>query len=108
MGSVVKFDQAPYISVKLEGQVTNEAKPLSVDELMAGGWWCDDVSEESRLVFADNGFDSWAESWDDNADVRYAYNRGSDSCVTRAHEQIDLKGLKQIHRIGNDFYWSEK
>ena len=86
-------------------KLQSEPKPLTADELKAGGWWCADVSEECRLVFDDNGVDSWSESWNDNAHVHCAYNLGSDSCVLRAHGSIDLKNLKQIHRIGNNFYW---
>lgn len=82
----VKFDQAPYKSVKLEGQVTTEDKPLTTEELKAGWWWCADVSEECRLAFVSKGV--------------------SDAVMFRAH--LRMEGLEQIHRIGNEFYWSEK
>lgn len=108
MGSVVSFDQAPYKSVKLEGQVTDEAKPLTTEELKAGGWWCGDVSEACRLASVCSGIGVTSIRWDGNSHAQVAYKLGSESNVVRAHVPVDLDNLKQIHRIGNDFYWSEK
>ena len=104
----VTHDQAPYKSVKLDGQIADEDKPLTADELKAGGWWCADVSEECRLVIADSGIGVTGYSWDDNARVQCAYKLDSESNVLRAHHSVDLDILKQIHRIGNEFYWSQK
>ena len=100
--------EAPYKSVKLDGQIDDEAKPLTTDELMAGGWWCSDVSEECRLIFADSGVGVTSSRWNENANVQCAYKSNSESNVLRAYVAVNLDDLKQIHRIGNDFFWGEK
>lgn len=104
----VTHDQAPYKSVKLDGQVADEAKPLTADELKAGGWWCADVSEECLLALIDNSDDVVTHHWYDNVVAQCAYKSDSESNVLRAHLPVDLDILKQIHRISNEFYWSEK
>lgn len=108
MGSVVKFGQAPYKSVKLDGQVADEAKPLTTEELKAGGWWCADVSEECANAFKSKGLRVFnSDAW--GYDVGWGSCGMDDDCdgdVTRGF--FNLGGGKQIHRIGNEFYWSEK
>ena len=106
MGSVVKFDQAPYKSVKLDGQVTDGAKPLTADELSVGDWWCADVSEECRLALVDKGVYVVSPCWSEDKRAKYAYKSGYGLSVIRTSLQVDE--LKQIHRIGNEFYWGEK
>ena len=32
-------------------ELNDEAKPLTAEELKAGGWWCADVSEELSVGF---------------------------------------------------------
>lgn len=59
---------------------------LTAEELKAGWWWCADVSEECRSVLLAKGV--------------------SEAVVFRSY--LRMEGLKRIHRIGNDFYWSEK
>ena len=105
MGSVVKFDPAPYKSVKIDGHIADEAKQLTAEELKAGGWWCADVSEECRLALIDNGASVTSYRWIGNANVQCAYKPDSESNVLRAHVPVVLDNLKQIHRIGNEFYW---
>lgn len=78
---------------------------LTAEELNAGGWWCADVSEECRLAFADSGTGVTSNSWNDYARVQCAYKPDSESNVMLAHLPVDLDILKQIHRIGNNFYW---
>ena len=106
MGSVVSFDQAPYKSVKLEGQIANEAKPLTADELSVGDWWCADVSEECRLALVDKGVYVVSPCWSEDKRAKYAYKSGYGLSVIRT--SLRMEGLKQIHRIGNEFYWSGK
>lgn len=86
----------------------DEAKPLTTEEIMAGGWWCADVSEECRLAFTDSGVGVACNRWDENANVQCAYKSNSEKNVLLAHVAVDLDTLKQIHRVGNYFYWSEK
>lgn len=83
-------------------------KPLTPEELKAGGWWCADVSEECRLAFIGTGVDVGSRSWDDDARVQCAYKSGSKSNAMRAHVPVVLDNLKQIHRIGIEFYWGDK
>lgn len=107
MGSVVKFDQAPYKSVKLEGQVADEAKPLTAEELKAGGWWCADTSEDAIKAFLSLGFkDEGNVPWDGSYYGCFIYESGC-KLIDRGgvHHTV---ALKQIHRIGNEFYWGEK
>lgn len=103
MGSVVTHDQAPYKSVKLDGQVADEAKPLTVDELKAGGWWFDEVRSHSlQELFReyDVNITGVSKGWFGASEVA--------SCVISSSDYgRDLSGFKQIHRIGNDFYWGE-
>ena len=109
IGSVVSFDQAPYKSVKLDGQIADDAKLLTVDELIAGVWWCADTSEECRLAFVSMGVSVAMRSWENSpAIVNYAYKLFDSRDVILAFLAIDLRNLKQIHRIGNEFYWGEK
>lgn len=103
MGSVVKFDQAPYKSVKLEGQISDGAKPLTAEELKAGGWRCGDVSEECRLVFASKGVYARNDDWSNEEKYKCCYI--SRAVVFRSYSRME--GLKQIHRVGNEFYWSD-
>ena len=101
----VTHDQSPYKSVKLDGQITDEAKPLTAEELIAGGWWCADVSEECANAFKCNGlrvFNSHA--WDGDGKKWISCRLSDSGNVTRGVSP--LVGLKQIHRIGNEFYWS--
>lgn len=102
----VTHDQAPYKSVKLEGQV--EAKPLTTEDLKVGGWWCADVSEECRLALVGIGINTAVDCWDDNARDRCALMRYYGSYVARSDMAVESDTLKQIHRISNEFYWSEK
>lgn len=86
----------------------DKAKPLTLDELMAGGWWCADVSEECRLALVGIGINTAVDSWDDNARARCALKRYYGSYVARSDMAVDSDTIKRIKRIGNDFYWGEK
>lgn len=85
----------------------SEEVPLTSDELKAGGWWCGDVSEECRLDLAGAGVKSMADNWNDNAGARCAYKRYYGSYVDRSRMAVESDTLKQIHRVGNEFYWGE-
>lgn len=63
----------------------SEEIALTAEELKAGWWWCADVSEDCRSVLLAKGV--------------------SEAVVFRSY--LRMEGLKQIHRIGNEFYWSE-
>lgn len=101
----VTHGQAPYKSVKLDGQISDEAKPLTVDELMAGGWWCADVSEDCANAFKSKHLRVFnALEWGDGQPWG-SCALDSDGEVTRGF--FDVGGNKQIHRIGNQFFWSD-
>ena len=104
----VTHDHAPHKSVKLDGKIADESKPLTAEELKAGGWWCADTSEECRLVFAEKGILARSADWLARDGVKYCYMSGS--IIVRSFMEPYESTLtpKQIHRIGNEFYWSEK
>ena len=125
----VTHDQAPYKSVKLDGPFcdpnkplttdqymaglamvkdSDEAKPMTVEELVVGGWLCTDVSEECANALKSKNLrvfnsDEWG---DDGLWVGCVMDACGD--VKRKGIFFDFAGKKQIHRIGNEFYWSEK
>ena len=84
----------------------DKAKPLTADELKAGGWWCGDTSEECRLAFAEKGLDTRSAKWSREDEDKYCYLSGA--VIVRLAMQPYTTSLKQIQRIGNEFYWSEK
>lgn len=96
------------IQKRLDGCSQAETKPLTTKELLAGGWWCGDVSEECRLAFVANGSHTVEEDWEKTSRIRCAYRLVNDEGILRAHIPIDVSTLKQIYRIGSDFYWSER
>ena len=99
----------PFVSPDLPSPVINPESnrkiALTADELKAGGWWCADVSEECRLALIVNGASVTSYRWIGSENVQCAYKPDSESNVLRAHQPVDLDILKQIHRIGNNFYW---
>ena len=99
----VTHDQAPYKSVKLDGQIADEAKPLTVSKLMAGGWWCADTSKDCANAFETKGLRVFNWGVGDTLGFSSSDDHG---IVTSGF--FDASNNKQIHRIGNDFYWSEK
>lgn len=84
-------------------KVREDRMPLTTEELKNGGWWCDDVSEECRLAFVDNGLDTRSADWSWSGEDEYKYCYLSGIVITRTRTQVHEK--KQIHRIGNHFYW---
>ncbi len=108
----VTHDQAPYKSVKLDGQVADEVKPLTVDELKAGGWWCADTSAAARRAFAVRGFNV-ADQWEledlewELEDLDGCRLTGKES-VTRFKGMSKTKDLREITLVDGEFYWGEK
>ena len=87
-------------------ELNDEAKPLTAEELKAGGWWCADVSEECRLAFAEKGLDARHADWSSDKAYNYCYLSGN--TIARAVVYTHKVSLKLIRRIVNEFYWSEK
>ena len=82
------------------------ARPLlTTEDLEAGGWWCADISQDCADALKSKGLrvlDSFNWGSTDRWDSCGLSTTGS---VRRAY--FDAEYNKQIHRIGNDFYWSE-
>ena len=93
------------------GYRKNEAdKPLTVEELKAGWWWCADVSKECANALKSKNLrvfnsDGWGRGRgrSDGLWVGCAMDIRGD--VERKGIFFDFAGKKQIHRIGNEFYW---
>lgn len=91
---------------ELAEQISNEAKPLTTEELKAGGWWCAEVTEECAKVFTVKGLRVFKPSrWNDEAIVFYKMD--IDKNIVVKHFSVGVTRVsKQIHRIGIEFYWS--
>ena len=95
-------DQSPYT----RGPIIGRAEPLTIEELKAGGWWCADISKECAEAFNSQGLkvfnsDDWGEG-----ELWSGCVMGHDGTITRV--PCGFKVEKQIHRIGNDFYWGKQ
>lgn len=77
--------------------------PLTTDELEAGGWWCADASKECANALKSKGLRVFNSSERKDGSEWCVCSLDSDGDVTRA--PFAFSRLKQIHRIGNDFYW---
>ena len=86
-----------------ESVTDDEAKPLTVEELKAGGWWCADISEDCANAFKSKGLRVFNSSKWGNDDGWNICALGDDGFVTR---QTIAGSRKEIHRFNNDFYWS--
>lgn len=84
-------------------EVKEDRVPLTAEELKAGGWRCSDISEECRLTFYEKGLGARSTGWSTDTGYRYCYLSGS--VIVRSSMQPSESPLKQIHRIGGDFYW---
>ena len=81
----------------------SEEVPLTSDELKAGGWWIDDTGSQSLLeLFRVYGVITGL------AISCFDVSVGDTCLISSRDHGRDLSGFKQIHRIGNEFYWSEK
>ena len=100
----VTHDQEPIKS----GQIDDKSKPLTAEGLKAGGWWCKDVSSDCANALESKGLRVFNSSkWgDDGCWGSCGMDVNGDGDVTRGF--FDDGDDKQIHRIGNEFYWSEK
>lgn len=93
------------LGLSFDSGLIREAKPLTAEELKAGGWWCGDVSKDCANAFESKGlrvinsFD-----WGSGADLIGCGLDDSGGVTRCIFEFIDEK---QIHRIGNEFYWGD-
>lgn len=84
--------------------ILEEPKPLTVDELMAGGWWMASATIDDKDCFVRNKLPVESIDWDDD---RYASCSLYKNVVTGWRRENSENEPKQIHRIGNEFYWGE-
>ena len=81
---------------------------LTAEELKAGGWWCDDVSAECEMAFKSCGLDVVRDGWGGiGGHIGDCCILGHPKHVSRAWIKSIVSGEKQIHRIGNEFYWGD-
>ena len=80
-------------------------QPLTIEELKAGGWWCGEVTYDSLQSFLKAGIEPWGDYFHDWTRGEYS-STGFDSegDLVVWSEQKTHAG-KQIHRIGNEFFW---
>lgn len=97
----VTHDQAPPKC----WQLANRTEPLTAEELKAGSW-CVDVSEECMKALVEKGLVERYTDWSIVEGYKYCNLLGYITVMTptMAHNAA----LKQIHLIGNEFYWGEK
>lgn len=89
----------------LQQQLVEPTKPLTIEELMAGGWWCADVSKDCANAFKSKNFRVF-NSFDWRPDGAWSgCTLDDDGDVVR--EFFGFTGNKQIHRVGNEFYWGD-
>ena len=80
------------------------AKPLTTEELMLGGWWCTDVSEDCASAFISKGLSVYSShAWGIGTAVKGCEMEDDGEIGRQFHD--NNRGLKQIHRVGNEFYW---
>ena len=98
-------DLSPYKTViKPCGQTTDESKPLTIEELMLGGWWCADVSKDCADAFISKGLSVYSShAWGIGTAVKGCEMEDDGEIGRQFHD--NNRGLKQIHRVGNEFYW---
>ncbi len=84
-------------------KVREDRVPLTADELKAGGWWCADVSGECAAAFESKSINAY------NSEAWGTARPGWAGCLFSGGEVARTMsiegGEKQIHRIGNEFYW---
>lgn len=84
----------------------DEAKPLTTADLLLGGWWCADTSNDALEAFLSLGLKTeGGVPWDGSFYGCFLYELGSNLLDRGFRHHTD--NLKQIERIGNEFYWSE-
>lgn len=97
---------AGYHKTEPQKCLAGAGKPLSVEELKAGGWVCEDVSKDCASALKSKGLLVYNSG-------QWGLNSRWDSCLMEAARGevargFNFGGNKQIHRIGNDFYWGKK
>lgn len=99
---------SPEFRVQFEPKRREEI-PLTIDELSAGEWWTKDLSDESYSAFAAAGIvphddrETWADGYYDCFSMDY-----EGFLVLWKESARPERAVKEIHRIGSNFYWSKQ
>ena len=89
------------VSVKVS---SIEEKALTADELIAAEWWCRELSIDCAEAMISLGFSvDHPSGWDQNFPYECCFSLGFSDRVCR--DSSPPSSSKQIHRIGNNFYW---
>ena len=92
----------------LETGEDSPAQILTDQDLASGGWWMNSATEDDRIAFINKGLRVCETGWGSEpyqfadlfCDIVYPEINFSAVC--------DSNKGKQIHRIGDDFYWVAK
>ena len=84
----------------------DKAKPLTTEELEVGGWWCADVSKDCANAFRAKGLRVFNSSGWFYSGQFHGCAIDDEGAVARLISEPKNGFGQQIHRIGNDFYWS--
>ncbi len=84
--------------------IGDKAKPLTSEELKSGSW-CVDVNEECMNALVEKGL---VELYDWSIVEGNKYCSLAGSIVVMTPMMAHNAALKQIHLVGNEFYWGEK
>lgn len=98
-------DVAIHACVMQLDKLRSEPKPLTADELKAGGLWCADTSDDALKAFILYGLVEYGDDmpWDGSFYGCFIFEGGT-NLLDRGYKH-HTSALKQIHRCGNVFYW---
>lgn len=85
-------------------EAIKKSASLTAEELRAGGWWCADITELCRVQLAVHGVDVPPQSWSNGSCWDCCFLLGPGFVADRGPEK-SKSGLRQIHRVGSEFYW---
>lgn len=77
---------------------------LTAEELKTGGWWCADVSAECQRALSNRKLEFQAIRWDGKYHFCFMRSGRVYRGLSRELARVTCDD-KQIHRIGNNFYW---
>lgn len=90
------------------GEIVFKKKPLTVDELKTGVWWMASATQEDAKAFLDKKlsiFDCGQWGACDGFDYSCSSDGNHDDVARCYINHPTVARDKQIHRIGNEFYW---
>lgn len=85
-------------------KLQSEPKPLTADELKAGGWWCAEAGKEVEQELARRNVIIMSKKWRQKSHI-YGCMSVHPRIASQFVEPKWTLRLRQIHRIGDTFYW---